>query len=122
MCDEHARGGRLALFALVSDLDGKINERRNSIQYGGQLPNSVQHFPAHTRYTDLTRIRPNNCAFKGVIIGSNPLEFNFQGVKIGGHAQDFTRRGETEQPEIARSGSGRYPGEALQSPYRAGLY
>src|SRR5713226_8988038 len=74
------------------------------------------------RFMHLTRIRPNNCAFKGVIIGSNPLEFNFQGVKIGGHAQDFTRRGETEQPEIARSGSGRYPGEALQSPYRAGLY
>jgi hypothetical protein len=51
----------------------------------------------------LTRIRPNNCIFKGAIFGSNPLEFGSEGVKIGGHARDFTRQSETEQPETARS-------------------
>ena len=36
----------------------------------------------------------------------NPPEFDSGAVKIGGHARDFTRCGETEQPETARSGSG----------------
>src|SRR5260370_26128147 len=50
----------------------------------------------------LTRIRPNNCAFKDVSFGANPLEFDSDTVKNGGHAQDFTRCGETHQP---RNGS-----------------
>jgi hypothetical protein len=52
----------------------------------------------------LTRIRPNNCAFKDAFFGSNPLEVNSGAVKIGAHARDFTRCGETEQSETARSG------------------
>jgi hypothetical protein len=52
-------------------------------------------------------IRPNNCAFKDTFFGSNPFEFNSGAVKIGSHAQDFTRCGDTKQSEIARSGSGR---------------
>jgi hypothetical protein len=42
-------------------------------------------------------------SLKDVFFGSNPLEFDSDTVKIGGYAQDFTRCGETEQPETARS-------------------
>ena len=31
----------------------------------------------------LTRIRPNNCAFKDIFFGSNALESDFGGIKIG---------------------------------------
>ena len=34
-------------------------------------------------FMGLTRIRPNNCAFKDAFFGSNPLEFNSGAVKIG---------------------------------------
>jgi hypothetical protein len=54
----------------------------------------------------LTRIRPNNCAFKDTFFGSNPFEFNCGAIKIG-HGWHFTRCGEAEQSETARSGSGR---------------
>ena len=53
----------------------------------------------------LTRIRPNNCAFKDAFFGSIPLEFNSGAVKIGGHARDFTECAEAKQPETTRSGA-----------------
>src|ERR1700694_1136301 len=56
------------------------------------------------RFFGLTRIRPNNCAFKGVFFGSSPIELDSDTVKIAGHDQDFTWCGETEQPKTARSG------------------
>src|SRR6476646_5135040 len=69
----------------------------------------------------LTRVRPNNCAFKGAFFGSNPLEFNCGAVKIG-HGWHFTRCGEAEQSESARSGSGRQSPQALQHSHRTGLH
>gem|GEM_PF-6855789 len=41
------------------------------------------------------------------------LRSTFPSVKIGGHARDFTRCGETEQPETARSGEAAFAAAAV---------
>ena len=47
----------------------------------------------------LTRIRPNNCAFKDAFFGSNPLESNPGAVKIG-HHRHFTGAVRRNNPKL----------------------
>jgi hypothetical protein len=49
------------------------------------------------RSIGLTRIRPNNCAFKDVFFGSNPVEFVSGGASIDVHVRDFKECGNPAQ-------------------------
>src|SRR5260370_5169158 len=66
------------------------------------------------------------CCYRLLIIqiegGLRSKELDSGMVKIGGHAQDFTQCGETEQPETARSSSGRQSPQALQHRHGTGLH
>ena len=85
----------------------------------GRSPKEEEETALNAFY-GLTRIRPNNCAFKDAFFGSNPLEFNCGAVNIG-HGWHFTGCGEAEQSEAARSGSGRQSPQGVQHSHRTGL-
>ena len=48
----------------------------------------------------LTRIRPKKCAFKGVIFGSNPLEFDSDTIKIGVTTEILLGAGTLNNPKL----------------------